>query len=169
MQSLATANVNNVRVGRGDGDRADRLRRLVVEDRIPGAAVVVRLPDSSVDLSNIENVRLAGDSAGSARAPAAQRADHAPVQVLVRVFGNVCPCAIGRKENYAARERTEDCMSSFHQDPPENVQHKPYKETQKDHDACIKMVAWGQPPSAVQPSEARRSAQHPLPPSRPNS
>ena len=33
---LAGADVDDVRVGRGDGDRADRGDRLVVEDRLPG-------------------------------------------------------------------------------------------------------------------------------------
>ena len=51
MQAFAAADVDDVRIGRRDGDRADRLRRLVVEDRVPRAAVVVDLPDAAVDLA----------------------------------------------------------------------------------------------------------------------
>ena len=42
LQSLAAADVDDVRIGRRDGDRADGSGRLIVEDRIPGAAVVGR-------------------------------------------------------------------------------------------------------------------------------
>ena len=64
-------------------DGADRLRRLVVEDRIPGAAVVVRLPDAAVDLPHVEDIGLAGHAGGGARPAAAERADHAPAHLLV--------------------------------------------------------------------------------------
>jgi hypothetical protein len=60
MQSLAAAHINNVWVGRRDRDGADRLRGLVVEDRVPGAAVVVRFPNAAVHLADVEHIGLAG-------------------------------------------------------------------------------------------------------------
>ena len=51
MQSLAAAYINDVGVGGGHGDGADRLRRLGIEDRVPGAAVVVRFPDAAIHLA----------------------------------------------------------------------------------------------------------------------
>src|SRR5262249_42947549 len=43
---LAGADVDHVRVRRGDGQGADGRDRLVVEDRLPGEAAVGRLPDA---------------------------------------------------------------------------------------------------------------------------
>ena len=42
LQAFAAADVDDVRVRRRDRERADRAGRLVVEDRLPGAAVVGR-------------------------------------------------------------------------------------------------------------------------------
>ena len=89
MQAFTAGDINNVGIRRRYGDGADRLRGLVVEDRSPGAAVVVRLPYSAVDLAYVENVWLAGNAGGGARAAAAKRADHAPTQFLVGVLGNL--------------------------------------------------------------------------------
>ena len=58
-QPFAAADVDDVRIGRRDGDPADRSGRLVVEDRLPGAAGVGRLPDAAVDHADVEGVRLA--------------------------------------------------------------------------------------------------------------
>jgi hypothetical protein len=51
MQAFAAGDINDVGIGRSDGDGANRLRGLVVEDGRPGAAVVVRLPYAAVDLA----------------------------------------------------------------------------------------------------------------------
>ncbi len=71
----------------------------LIEDGIPGAAVVVRLPDAAVHLADVENIGLAGYTGGGASAATAKRADHAPVQFLVCIFGNLCPERGGRQEN----------------------------------------------------------------------
>ena len=99
MQSLAAANINNVRIGGRDRDGADRLRRLVIEDGIPGSAVVVGLPDPAIHLRHVKNIGLAGHPAESARAAAAEWADHPPVQFLVSVLGDLRPTRGCGQEN----------------------------------------------------------------------
>src|ERR1700758_341296 len=96
MQSLTTGDVNGIGIRGSDGDGADRLSGYVVEDRIPGAAVIIRFPDAAVYLPHVEDVGLARNSGSGARAPAAKRADHAPVQFLIRRFRNLRP-AYGRR------------------------------------------------------------------------
>ena len=49
MEPFAAADVDDVGVRWRDRDGADRPGRLVVEDRLPGAAGVGRLPDAAVD------------------------------------------------------------------------------------------------------------------------
>src|SRR5271165_4930928 len=89
MQAFAAAHINDVGIRRGYRDGADRLGRLVVEDRGPDAAVVVRFPDAAVDLSHVEDVGLAWyTNCGTGPAPA-ERADHAPVQFLISIFRNL--------------------------------------------------------------------------------
>src|SRR6185312_3051373 len=58
-QPLTAADVHDVGVGGGHGDGADRLRRLLLEDRVPGAARVVGLPYPAIDRTDVEHVRLA--------------------------------------------------------------------------------------------------------------
>src|SRR5207249_7649056 len=71
LQSFAAAHINNVRVGRCNGQRADGARGLVVENRIPGVAEVSGFPDAAIDGRHVEDVRLvrhAGDGNGAASA-----------------------------------------------------------------------------------------------------
>ena len=69
LQTLAARHVDDVRIGRSDRDGANRLRRLIVKDRIPRAAVVSRLPNAAIHLPHVEDVRLARDAGGSAGSP----------------------------------------------------------------------------------------------------
>src|ERR1700680_4525305 len=89
VKSLAAGYINDIDVGRGNRDSADGLRGLIIEDRFPCSAVVVRLPDTSVYLADVEQVRLVRNSSRGARASAAKGPDHAPPQVLIRVLGNL--------------------------------------------------------------------------------
>ena len=89
MKPLSAGDIDNVGVGSSDGDGADGLSWLVIENRVPGSAVVVGFPDSAVDLAHIENIRLAGNAGGGAGAASAKWADHAPVQILICVSGNL--------------------------------------------------------------------------------
>ena len=72
------------------------LAGFVIEDGVPGSSVVVRLPNSAVDLTDVEHIGLAGDAGRGAGASAAKGANHAPVQFLVSALGNLGPtCGCG--------------------------------------------------------------------------
>src|SRR6185369_5236685 len=87
LQSFTTADVDRVRVRRGDCERADRARWLIVEDRFPGVAVIGRLPNAAVVHSYIEDIRLAGNAGGADRPAGAERTDHAPLHRLREILG----------------------------------------------------------------------------------
>src|SRR5205823_4836878 len=57
-QSFAAAHVNNFGIGGRDGQRADGLRGLIVENGRPGLAGVGGLPDAAVVHANVENIGL---------------------------------------------------------------------------------------------------------------
>ncbi len=77
---LAGADVDDVGVGGGNGDGADGLHRLGVEDRVPGAAGVVGLPHPAAHRAEVEGVGLAGHARHRDGTAAAHGADVAPVQ-----------------------------------------------------------------------------------------
>src|SRR5450755_2989443 len=56
--------------------------RLMVENRIPGTAVVGCLPDPSVIWGHVKDVRLAGDAGNRDGPAAAEGADQPPVKFL---------------------------------------------------------------------------------------
>jgi hypothetical protein len=68
-EAFAACNINDVRVGRSDGDGADRLRRLRIEDRRPGAAIVIGFPYATVDGADVKDGRLACDAGECVRPP----------------------------------------------------------------------------------------------------
>ena len=103
VQSLAAAYINDVGVRRSDRDGSDRLGRLVIENRIPGAAVVVRFPDAAIHLGDIEHVGLAGHAGGRAGAPATEWTNHAPVQFLVSIFWNLRPARRCGQKNHETK------------------------------------------------------------------
>ena len=78
MEAFPAADVDDVGVGRRDGDGADRPGRLVVEDRLPDAAGVGRLPDAAVHCRHIEGVRMAAMSRRRPRPARAVWTDVAP-------------------------------------------------------------------------------------------
>src|ERR1700757_4422092 len=80
VQSLATADVDDVRLRGRDRDGANRARRLIIKDGIPGTPEVGRLPYAAVHGSDVEDVRLAGNAGDGARATSAKRADVAPAE-----------------------------------------------------------------------------------------
>ena len=108
MQAFAAGDINNVGIRRRYCDGADRLRGLVVEDGCPGAAVVVRLPNSAVDLAHVENIRLAGNASGGAGAASAKRADHAPMQILISILRNLLCGARCDRTGKPKRRRTDE-------------------------------------------------------------
>ena len=80
-QAFAAGDVDDVRVGRRDGDPADRAGRLILEDRLPGPAGVGGLPHAAVDHPDVEGVRLAGVPGRGLGAAGAIRADVPPLHV----------------------------------------------------------------------------------------
>src|SRR5258706_13488235 len=82
LQAFAAAGVDDVWIGRRHGDRADRAGGLIVEDRLPGVAVVGGFPDAAVVDADVEDVRLARDAYRDGSAAAAEWADHAPSHVV---------------------------------------------------------------------------------------
>ncbi len=86
MQPFAAADVNNVRIRRRNFDCTDRASRLLIKDRLPGPPKVIGLPDPAIHGAYIEHVRLTRHARNRTRAPAAKRANIAPLH-LVEEFG----------------------------------------------------------------------------------
>jgi len=80
LQAFAAADIDNVGIGTGDGESADRAGRLSVEDRSPGAPVVGALPHAAVVDADIEDVRLTRHTGRPDGTAAAKRPNQAPVQ-----------------------------------------------------------------------------------------
>src|SRR5258708_5951978 len=81
LQAFAASHVNNVRVRRRYGNGPDGSGGLIVEDGVPGAAVVVGLPHAAIHCADVEDIRLAGNAGASSSASAAKWSNHAPVHV----------------------------------------------------------------------------------------
>src|SRR5581483_1699789 len=77
--SGAGPDIDDVRIGRCDGDRANRARRLIVEYRLPRRTVVGGAPQAAVIESDVEQVRLGRHAGERTRAAAARRADLPPL------------------------------------------------------------------------------------------
>ncbi len=83
--ALARAEPDDVRVRRRDGDRADRVRLLVLPLRLERRAAVRRLPQPAVGAADPERLRVSGDARDRRDSPAhVGRPDLAPAQVLQR-------------------------------------------------------------------------------------
>src|SRR5215813_1428972 len=78
VQPLSATDVNDIWIGCRHRDRANGLCRLLIENRIPSAPIVVRLPHATVHLRHIEDIGLAGNAGSCPGAPSAQRAYGAP-------------------------------------------------------------------------------------------
>src|ERR1700734_1505043 len=118
MQAFAARHINNVGIRRRYGDGADGLRRLTVEDGCPGATIVVRFPNSSVDLAHVENIWLTGNAGGGTGTASAKRANHAPTQILISVLRNrLRPTRRNRQENRSVNQQTKDELRNGHLRP----------------------------------------------------
>ena len=85
---LAGADVDDVRVGRRHRDRADRARRLVVEDRLPPDPAVRGLPHPARGRGRVVRERIAGHAGHPRDAPARRRADQ-PVLEAGQLLGSL--------------------------------------------------------------------------------
>src|SRR5437660_12815109 len=82
LQTLSAGDVNDIGIRRRNRDRADGLSRLIIENRIPGSAIVVRLPHSTIHRAHVENVRFTRYAGNSARPAATKGPDHPPPHLL---------------------------------------------------------------------------------------
>src|SRR5215471_19449222 len=80
MQSFTAANVNEIRIRRRDRKRTDRSRWLIIKNRLPRPAVIVRLKYATVHRRHVENVRLRGHTADRTCPPATVRSNVSPTQ-----------------------------------------------------------------------------------------
>src|ERR1051325_11088027 len=80
MQPFATANVNDIRIGWRNRDRADRSRWLIIENRLPGSAVIDRFETPAVHRRHVENIWLRRHAADRAGPPAAVGSNVSPAQ-----------------------------------------------------------------------------------------
>ena len=114
-QSLAASHVNDVGIGRRDGQRSDRLR-LPVENRLPGIGAVVRLPHAAVVDSDIKHARLLWNARSSYGSASAEGPDHAPMEVAIERRHILCGSEPGAKSRYGAKAK-----KSCHDDQPPNL------------------------------------------------
>ncbi len=82
LQSFAAGDVEDVRAGGGDRERPDAAGGLPVEDRRPGAPVIVAAPHASVHRADIEEARPLRDPRRRLGPAAAMRSDVPPIEIL---------------------------------------------------------------------------------------
>src|SRR5438105_3382264 len=78
MQSFTTAGVNDVWIRWRDRNRANRRRRLIIENRLPRPTVIDRFKNAAVHRRHIKDIRLRWNSCDRARPPAAVRSNVSP-------------------------------------------------------------------------------------------
>jgi hypothetical protein len=95
---FAGADVDDVRIGLGDGDRADRAGpEILVGDDLPVRAAVARLPDAPARRAEVEGARIVAHARDRRDATAPERPDRPeldPSNWSERLFGSApCPWA----------------------------------------------------------------------------
>src|SRR6185312_10044541 len=75
---LAGANVDDVGVGRRNGQRSNGSDGLVVEDGLPHHARIRGLPHATIHAAKVEGAVAARDAADGNNASSAERADQTP-------------------------------------------------------------------------------------------
>ena len=106
---LAGAGPHDVRIARRDSERADRLRRLVVERRLPGESAVDALPHAARRGARVVHAGFAGDGgrcrdAARARRPDVFEARRADRLRRLRSRGTTAAAALRRRGD---REQTD--------------------------------------------------------------
>jgi hypothetical protein len=117
MQTFARTDVDDLGVRLRDRDGTDRLRGLGIEDRVPGAAIVIGLPHAAVDRSDQERIRPAGNAGYGPSAAAAKRAHHPPRKIL-RDHRNRRIGGVAHRDGEQPQQRSETTGSSkSHREP----------------------------------------------------
>src|SRR5438874_10953843 len=105
MQSFTTPGVNDVWIRWRDRNRANRRRRLIIENRLPRPTVIDRFKNTAVHRRHVENIRLRWNSCDRARPAAAVRSNVTPAQDRIELS-----CA--RLSNPQTNRETDyDCIS----------------------------------------------------------
>ncbi len=97
-QTFAAADVDDIRIGGRDCNRADRSGRLVVKDRLPRPPVIGCLPHAAVAHADVEDIRLAGNAAHRFGPPAAIWADRTPAHLTIRSWCQIA--GLGRSKKW---------------------------------------------------------------------
>ena len=115
---LAGTDVDDVRIGGRNGDRAGRGDRLVVEDRLPGRTAVHGFPDAAARGRGVVDRRIARDARDARHAPARGGANQPVLErleflrrgALGRVVGGRLPVRRGflRHEGRAKHDAERD-------------------------------------------------------------
>ena len=82
-QAFTAADIDRIGIRWSNGQRSDRTCWLVIENWIPGAAEVRRLPNPAIVRRHVEDVRLARNTGNRHGTAAAKWADHAPMKFLI--------------------------------------------------------------------------------------
>ena len=90
-QSLSTADINDVRIGRRTGKCTNRSRGLIIKNRCPSPSEIRGLPDAAIVGRHIEDTGLAGNTGRSHGATAAERSDHPPAHAFVQCRTELLP------------------------------------------------------------------------------
>src|SRR5208337_12586 len=80
--SFASPHINDVRVGDGDGNTADRRRSILVKNRGPGIGAIGGFPDAATGRTEVVSGWVAGNSGCGKRASATKRADGTVLHAL---------------------------------------------------------------------------------------
>src|SRR5205807_683369 len=91
MQSFTTPGVNDVWIRWRDRNRANRRRRLIIENRLPRPSVIDRFENAAVHRRHVKDIRLRWNSCDRARPPAAVWSDVPPVQDRIELSGARLP------------------------------------------------------------------------------
>ncbi len=128
LQSFATAHVNNVGVGRGNGKRADGAGGLIVKYRVPGVPEISGLPDAAIDGGHVEDVRLMRHAGYGDRAASTERPDATPAHLgkefLVELLADLLVelLRVGRSTKNTGNDDSNDealpCRADSHPSPP---------------------------------------------------
>ena len=129
---LSGADVDHVRIGLRDGDRADRARlEVLVGDDLPVGAAVGRLPDAAAGRAEVERVRIAPNAGDRRHAPAAEGPDQPELEALEAVGKALLGSGRGAGGGGAGRRRDRGQRSD---DQDERAEEGPEK-AQKAHGA----------------------------------
>jgi len=108
---LAGTGVDDIRIGRRDGQRTERRSRLIVGNRLPVNAAVGRFPYSAGGSGGVASKRIARHAGNATNTPARRRPDGAKLQALEwrRIaFGFVAVRCLYTSQCGERRQKEED-------------------------------------------------------------